>query len=221
MTDKNEKPNRPDETSAKPEKLDATMPDLSHIIDDVLQMSQQPPEMDTIDDETDVDPDTQPVEEEDTTYDLTDHAKEAMRMERESHERVLEDAELRASSAMQGDPSLAIHTVNHRLQLALADSTSVITLQAVPEMIIGRGDKLTEFSPEIDLTELGAYRLGISRRHARLTYKNERLYLRDLDSRNGTSVNGLRLEGSEMRVIRHGDTIQLGNLRLQVRFIEV
>jgi diguanylate cyclase (GGDEF)-like protein len=49
---------------------------------------------------------------------------------------------------------------------------------------------------------------GISRKHARVRVEGERAWLDDLDSRNGTFVNGTRITGTVE--LRDGDKIQLG-----------
>lgn len=55
----------------------------------------------------------------------------------------------------------------------------------------------------------------ISRRHARVVLQDGRCVLYDLGSRNGTCVNGLRVQG---RVLKHGDVIRVGQTTL--RFVE-
>ncbi len=59
----------------------------------------------------------------------------------------------------------------------------------------------------------------VSRRHARFDYQHGVLYLTDLGSRNGTFLNGKRLneEGIE---VRPGDDIDVGNTRITVRSAE-
>jgi pSer/pThr/pTyr-binding forkhead associated (FHA) protein len=54
----------------------------------------------------------------------------------------------------------------------------------------------------------------LSRRHARFVVRDGRLFVNDLDSTNGTFVNGLRID-DEMRV-HGGDTVKLGGTTLQV-----
>jgi DNA-binding winged helix-turn-helix (wHTH) protein len=49
---------------------------------------------------------------------------------------------------------------------------------------------------------------GVSRRHARIDVRDGRATLVDLGSKNGTFVDGARLEGP--RALRDGDTIRLG-----------
>ena len=48
----------------------------------------------------------------------------------------------------------------------------------------------------------------ISRKHATIVYKNHRFFIIDLGSRNGTCVNGKKVEGAALRT---GDLLQLGD----------
>ncbi len=52
----------------------------------------------------------------------------------------------------------------------------------------------------------------ISRRHAQIEWDGERYLLRDLGSRNGTVLNGRRIEAPEP--LRHGDLIGVGGFTL-------
>jgi hypothetical protein len=76
---------------------------------------------------------------------------------------------------------------------------------------------------EVDLNEVGAADLGVSRTHALLQYddENEGIYITDLSSTNGTFVNGFRLPANARTRLRDGDELQLGHLKLGVRFNEV
>lgn len=218
MTNKHENPNADDAEPQEPFDPNRTN-DLRNAVEEALRMGDgtKGDDVDEADDGL-AKPPTVP-EVGTTTFDLSDHIYEALQMDASQHDEMLAAAEQRASAAMKGDASDAIFTIQHMLRLDLDGGPQSMVVAPSPEMILGRGDKLTDFSPEIDLTEMGAYRLGLSRRHAVITHKQDRLYLRDLNSRNGTSVNGLRLEGQETRILRNGDLIQLGNLQLHVRFI--
>jgi hypothetical protein len=55
--------------------------------------------------------------------------------------------------------------------------------------------------------------LEISRFHARLRFRDRRWVLQDLDSTNGTTVNGERVGRSELRA---GDVISIGTQRLTI-----
>jgi FHA domain len=80
---------------------------------------------------------------------------------------------------------------------------------------IGRKTEQAENSTNIDLTRFNAYDSGVSRTHARFERAGTRLFLRDLNSTNGTRLNGKRLAPMEVHEIRHGDKIQFGGLSAQ------
>jgi hypothetical protein len=58
----------------------------------------------------------------------------------------------------------------------------------------------------------------ISRLHAKIIKEEEAYYIMDLNSRNGTSVNGERLKGRDPYKLKHGDTIGLSNYFFKFRF---
>ena len=57
----------------------------------------------------------------------------------------------------------------------------------------------------------------ISRNHARITANNRRYHLTDLNSANGTYVNGERLVPHVPQLLKHGDKIRLGRVVLHFR----
>jgi len=87
------------------------------------------------------------------------------------------------------------------------------------EVIIGRGAGVT-MRPDIDLSSQQAAHLGVSRLHLTVHYndKHRTLSASDMDSANGTFINGQRLYPEEVRILRHGDEIRLGKLTLIVYF---
>jgi pSer/pThr/pTyr-binding forkhead associated (FHA) protein len=70
----------------------------------------------------------------------------------------------------------------------------------------------------VDLTPYDAYRMGVSRNHAVLTYKDKNLYIHDVGSVNGTWLNGQRLKAYELYSIQPGAVVSLGQLALYVYF---
>ena len=56
---------------------------------------------------------------------------------------------------------------------------------------------------------------AVSKRHCILIREGENLRIQDLGSRNGTLINGTRIEGSAS--VNSGDTIQLGNVNLTIK----
>ena len=57
-------------------------------------------------------------------------------------------------------------------------------------------------------------RNGVSRYHVTLTVRDNEVYLEDLDSVNGTYVDGLPLKGHEPRLLQGGEEIQIADVRL-------
>lgn len=74
------------------------------------------------------------------------------------------------------------------------------------KFLIGRADEC-QLRPKSD---------SISRRHCAIVQKDERLLLIDLKSRNGTIVNGKKLDPAKAKVLKHGDHIQVGKLEFEV-----
>jgi CheY-like chemotaxis protein len=85
-------------------------------------------------------------------------------------------------------------------------------------MTIGRADAQSGFMPEVDLTPFDAFTKGVSRKHAVITVKNERLMISDLGSTNGTRLNNVPCKPGEEYRLRHGNELMLGTLKLQVSF---
>lgn len=88
------------------------------------------------------------------------------------------------------------------------------------ELIMGRYDPMTGEKPDVDLHKYDAADKGVSRRHAKLTYRNGTLKISDLQSSNHTYLNGQELVSNQNRILRDGDEIRLGGLVMSVQFGE-
>jgi len=97
----------------------------------------------------------------------------------------------------------------------LAASGTALPLPSSAHAIVGRADKVSNFFPDIDLTDHGALDGGVGRRHLRLAVQNGQIVAEDMDSTNGTIVNGQKLAPRQPHPLRDGDTIQLGKLILR------
>ncbi len=73
-----------------------------------------------------------------------------------------------------------------------------------PKCVVGRGDDC-HLRPKSD---------AISRRHCEISVKDGQVIVRDLGSKNGTFVNGDRIQ--EERVVKSGETVQFGPLSFEV-----
>lgn len=76
--------------------------------------------------------------------------------------------------------------------------------------VIGRNSSTKNIMNEIDLTNLDIKKI-ISRRHAMVQRKDDRFLLYDLNSRNGTFVNGERISSREPHALKPGDVVEFGS----------
>lgn len=81
---------------------------------------------------------------------------------------------------------------------------------------IGRRDPKRRISPTIDLTEDQGAKLGVSRMHAEMNFVNDRYYLKDTGSSNGTWVNDTKLQPYQPHPVATGDQIRIGQLAIVV-----
>jgi len=93
-----------------------------------------------------------------------------------------------------------------------------IRSEDVHDIIIGREDPAQNYEPAIDLTDFGGKLFGVSRRHATLNNQNGLLFITDHSTTNGTFVNGKRIDPEIPHVLTHGDSLQIGKVRLTVKF---
>lgn len=88
------------------------------------------------------------------------------------------------------------------------------------ELLVGRCDKTQGIYPDIDLEPDGGYDAGISRQHAILALENGTCVVRDLESTNGTLVNGRPVLPHQAVPVSNGDKLTFGDLTLLVELGE-
>ena len=104
-----------------------------------------------------------------------------------------------------------------RLVLKIPESSQLLSIQLADRLIVGRSGSGGD--PDIDLTTLGGAQHGISRWHAVFTFDDTQLFVEDLNSTNGTRINGYRLDAGRAYHLRNGDELELGRLRLIVQVV--
>lgn len=108
------------------------------------------------------------------------------------------------------------------IELRIVGTATTLQVRVRDTLTIGRrADPLSPQAPEIDLTMHGAFASGISRNHAAILIRDERLMIKDLGSTNGTRLNGVLCEPDKEYRLRHGDELTLGRLKMQVSFAVV
>jgi pSer/pThr/pTyr-binding forkhead associated (FHA) protein len=102
-----------------------------------------------------------------------------------------------------------------RLVLSVMDSRQVISTQLREQLVVGRGSGNTD----IDLAALDTGNFGISREHALFLYTDGALFVEDLNSTNGTRINGYQIDAGKQYILHNGDEVEFGSLRLMVRLV--
>jgi len=77
-------------------------------------------------------------------------------------------------------------------------------------VVLGRNDLASGIVVDIDLSRVADEPGAVSRNHACIEQEGEYFYLTDLDSRNGTRLNGRKLAPYERERLQDGDAIELG-----------
>jgi RNA polymerase subunit RPABC4/transcription elongation factor Spt4 len=85
------------------------------------------------------------------------------------------------------------------------------------EVVVGRSDVLSDVTPDLDLEPYTGELAGLSRRHAKFTWRNDRCWIEDLNSVNWTYVNNQRLSPDRAVPLQDGDLLRLGNALLTFR----
>jgi len=101
-----------------------------------------------------------------------------------------------------------LHVLEGGHELALANRD---------EFTLGRRSERQPVVPDIDFSPNQGYASGVSRLHAVIRRRGNRVLLVDLNSANGTYVNGKRLDPSREEPLANGDVIALGKLKIQIR----
>ncbi len=107
------------------------------------------------------------------------------------------------------------------ISLHILDSGYILPLADRTEFTLGRVVDGQPIMPDVDLTPHNAYAYGVSRLHAVLRLTGNKIVIMDLESSNGTYVNGVRIPPNVETALAHGDVIALGKLKIQVLFSQV
>ncbi len=100
--------------------------------------------------------------------------------------------------------------VNSGLRLPLFSGNQTV-------VVVGRSDALSGVAPDLDLELYAGELAGLSRRHARFSWRDNRCYIEDLNSVNWTYLNNQRLAPEKITPLNDGDLLRLGNVLLTFR----
>ena len=83
-------------------------------------------------------------------------------------------------------------------------------------VIVGRVDPKRSITPEIDLNSVDS-QMTVSRQHARIRSDKNVFTIEDLKSRNKTRLRGLALPPAQPELLRDGDVVHFGSVRMVFR----
>jgi CheY-like chemotaxis protein len=105
------------------------------------------------------------------------------------------------------------------LVLFIAGSKEPMVLTLTQPITFGRSVSKA-LQTHVDLTRHNAVDNGVSRIHARLNFNDNNFFVEDLNSVNGTYLNGEPLRPSVPAPLKSADEVRLGRLRMTVYFLE-
>jgi len=100
--------------------------------------------------------------------------------------------------------------------LTVQSSGRKIDLSGMALVFLGRCDEKHHIYPHLDLTRDEGMSYGVSRQHACIHQNDKGLYVEDMDSTNGTYLNGQRLSSFKVYPLHNGDVLQLGKLEVKI-----
>lgn len=103
-----------------------------------------------------------------------------------------------------------------QVALILVDSDTAFELSGKNEYTLGRVTEGQAGLPDVDLSTYEAYAQGVSRQHAIIRISDDQVIILDLNSSNGTRINGQKVIPHVDYFIHDGDIVALGKLRIQV-----
>lgn len=140
-------------------------------------------------------------------------------MENEKDTEVLNDVMMKVRRMVKDHASVFSETASLiescEVLLLIRGLPEHVRLRASQPCILGRDDPASS-DQQVDLTPHGANIRGVSRRHASIKLIDDRIYLEDLGSTNGTYLVGQRLEPNQPIELRKGQEFHLGQLGIQL-----
>lgn len=121
-------------------------------------------------------------------------------------------------SPIAGATTPSTSVVEGVISLHLMESGQILSLPSQSDFTIGRATEGQPILPDVDLTTFDAFSQGVSRLHAALRVANQKLFVIDLGSSNGTRVNGQKILPHIEYPLNHGDILALGKLKIQILF---
>ena len=102
------------------------------------------------------------------------------------------------------------------LRVRVLATGRLVQLPPAPEVLMGRLDAARGVFPDLDLTPDGGLEGGVSRRHCKVHRQGSTYLVEDIGSANGTFLRGQRLTPYLPHVLKNGDELQLGHVKMEI-----
>jgi hypothetical protein len=99
-----------------------------------------------------------------------------------------------------------------------AGTSKPVYLRFDRELVFGRASDEAPEETLLDLTELGGYHMGISRRHAKIRRSEDGYEIMDLASTNGSWMNDERLVPNKTYPLASGAQLRFARMRLLILY---
>lgn len=104
------------------------------------------------------------------------------------------------------------------LGLFIANTGDLVLIEKAERVTLGRHMEDAGTLISLDLTPYGGVQSGVSHRHAVIMVYQDTYLLQDLGSTNGTWLNAVCLPPHSSHMLKNGDIIQVGQIRMCVVF---
>jgi pSer/pThr/pTyr-binding forkhead associated (FHA) protein len=104
-----------------------------------------------------------------------------------------------------------------KLRFVIDNGGGLIEVAGYELVTVGR--QLDKVGTVVDLAAFDGARLGVSRRHVEIFPHNGHLIVQDLQSVNGSWLNGEKLDPDRPYPIKHGDQLRLGQMQIELWFL--
>lgn len=131
---------------------------------------------------------------------------------------LLESSEVFFSYEFFGPNSVLVLQVRGHTEADRSLHYEIRPQDALRSLVLGRAGE--NKMPDVDFQPHGADVRGVSRQHLSLRYDPQlhNLTVMDLNSSNGSFINGQRLYQNESHILRNGDELRLGKMVIDVNF---
>jgi len=116
--------------------------------------------------------------------------------------------------ALENPPEAELHLSMFQFMLPDGEAVEIASQSLI---LIGR-QVSNKHQVDLDLSKFGA-QSGVSRTHVAIQITHSAVFVRDFESRNGVFLNGEILQPMEDYILRDGDELKLGAVKLRVIFV--